>query len=91
LNLNDPAGAREFYQRLNIAAYVACTRANRVGLAPSPDPRGCSEKALAEAVRSANVPLLTQAYLATHTVREAMASGIRLPPEMAAKWRRLSA
>jgi UrcA family protein len=85
LDLNDPAGARELYLRLNNAAYVACTRANRVGLAPSPDPRGCSEKALAEAVRSANVPLLTQAYLATHTVREAMANGIKLPPQMAAK------
>jgi UrcA family protein len=85
LHLNDPAGARELYQRLNYAAYVACTRADRVGLAPSPDPRGCAEKALAGAVRSANMLLLTQAYLETHTVREAIASGINLPPQMAAK------
>jgi hypothetical protein len=31
------------------------------------------------------VPLLTQAYLATHTLRDALASGIKLPPQMAAK------
>jgi UrcA family protein len=85
LNLNNPAGARELYRRLNNAAYVACTRANRVGLAPSPDPQGCTDKALAEAVRSVNAPLLTQAYLTTHTVQEAIASGIKLPPQMAAK------
>jgi UrcA family protein len=85
LHLSNPADARELYQRLNYAAYVACTRADRVGLAPSPDPRGCSEKALADAVRSANMPLLTQAYLETHTAREAMTSGIKLPPQMAAK------
>jgi UrcA family protein len=85
LDLNDPAGARELYQRLAYAAYVACTRADRVGLAPSPDSRGCSEKALAAAVRSAHVPLLTQAYLAKHTIREALANGIELPTQMAAK------
>jgi hypothetical protein len=42
-------------------------------------------KAVAEAVRSVDAPLVTQAYLATHTVREAMAYGINLPPQMAAK------
>jgi hypothetical protein len=31
------------------------------------------------------MPLLTQAYLETHTAREAMTSGIKLPPQMAAK------
>jgi UrcA family protein len=85
LDLNDPAGARELYQRLNYAAYVACTRANRAGLAPSPDPRGCTEKALAAAVLSAHQPLLTQAYLAKHTVREALANGFELPAQMASK------
>jgi UrcA family protein len=85
LHLNDPAGARELYQRLNYAAYVACTRANRAGLAPSPDPRGCTEKALAAAVLSAHQPLLTQAYLAKHTVREALANGFELPAQMASK------
>jgi UrcA family protein len=85
LNLNNPAGARELYRRLNDAAYLACTRTNRVGLAPSPDPQGCLAKALAQAVRSVNAPLVTQAYLATHTVHEAMVNGINLPPQMAAK------
>jgi UrcA family protein len=73
LDLNQPAGARVLYQRLENAAYVACTRSNQVGLAPSSDPTGCTQKALANAIRSANVPLLTQAYLAKHTLREALA------------------
>jgi UrcA family protein len=85
LDLNQPAGARELYQRLENAAYVACTRANRVGLAPSTDPTGCQAKALAEAVRTTKVPMLTQAYLANHTLREAAARGIELPAQMAAK------
>ncbi len=85
LDLTKSAGAQALYQRLEYAAYVACTRANRVGLAPSPDVRGCSEKALANAVRAANTPLLTQAYLVKHTLREALARGIEVPAELAAK------
>jgi UrcA family protein len=85
LDLSQPEGAQKLYMRIKNAAYVACTRANRVGLAPSPDPTGCSEKALADAVRSANAPLLTRAYLATHTLREASVRGIEVPPEIAAK------
>jgi UrcA family protein len=85
LDLSQPVGARELYRRIENAAYIACTRANRVGLAPPSDQFGCYEKALGDAVRSVNVPLLTQAYLATHTVREAMAHGIELPAQMAAK------
>jgi UrcA family protein len=85
LDLNQPAGAQKLYMRLKEAAYVACTRANRVGLAPSPDPVGCSEKALGDAIRTVNAPLLTQAYLATHTLREASARGIEVPAQIAAK------
>jgi UrcA family protein len=85
LNASRAADAQKLYERIEYAAYVACTRGNRVGLAPSPDPKGCSEKALANAVRSANLPLLTQAYLAAHSVREAMAQGIKMPGEIAAK------
>jgi UrcA family protein len=85
LDLSQPAGAHQLYMRLKDAAYVACTRANRAGLAPSADPFACYEKALGDAVRSVNVPLLTQAYLATHTLREAMAHGIDVPAQMAAK------
>jgi UrcA family protein len=85
LDLNQPVGAKELYRRIENAAYIACTRANRVGLAPASDKFGCYEKALGDAVRSVNVPLLTQAYLATHTVQEAMTHGISVPAQMAAK------
>ncbi len=49
------------------------------------DEEGCYEKALGNAVRSANMPLLTQVYLETHTLREAAARGIDVPVQMAAK------
>jgi UrcA family protein len=85
LDLSQPAGAKALYLRIENAAYIACTRANRVGLAPASDQYGCYETALGDAVRSVNVPLLTQTYLATHTVREAMVHGITVPAQMAAK------
>jgi len=83
LDLHHSAGAQEFYARLKHAADVACTHGNRVDLKPSGDPVGCSEKALGEAIRSANLPLLTQVYLGTHTLRQAAAYGIE-PPELSA-------
>jgi len=85
LDLNQPAGAQRLYWRLQYAAQVACTRGNRVGLEPSSDPQGCREQALANAIRTARMPLLTQIYLATHTIREAAAHGIDVPVQMAAK------
>jgi UrcA family protein len=85
LNLRQPADVHEFYTRLQRAARVVCTHGDRVGLEPSPDPEGCYEKALGDAIRSANVPLLTQVYLATHTLREAAARGIDVPAQIAAK------
>jgi UrcA family protein len=85
LDLSQPTGAHEFYTRLRHAAWVVCTHGNRVDLAPAPDPEGCYEKALGDAIRSANVPLLTQLYLETHTLREAAARGIDVPAQMAAK------
>jgi len=85
LDLRQPAGAHEFYTRLQRAARVACTHGNRVDLAPVPDPEGCYEKALGDAIRSANVPRLTQVYLVTHTLGEAAARGIDVPAQMAAK------
>jgi UrcA family protein len=85
LNLNEPAGAHELYGRLKHAAQVVCTHGMRVDLAPSPDPQGCYEKALADAIRSVDLPLLTQVYLATHTLREAAAHGIDVPVQMVAK------
>ena len=85
LDLKTPAGAHELYSRLKNAAWIACTRANRVGLEPSPNPDACSEKALGEAIRSVNLPLLTQVYLDTHLRRDAVAYGIEVPVQVAAK------
>ena len=85
LDLSQPAGAHEFYRRLQRAARVACTHGNRVDLAPALDPEGCYEKALGDAIRSANLPLLTQVYLVTHTLGEAAARGINVPAQIAAK------
>lgn len=85
LDVHQPAGAQKFYVRLQHAADVACTHGNRVDLKPSGDPVGCYEKALGEAIRSANLPLLTQAYLETHTLRQAAAYGIEVPAQVAAK------
>jgi UrcA family protein len=85
LDVGQPAGAHELYLRLQHAAEVVCTHGMRVDLAPSPDPQGCYEKALADAIRSAKLPLLTHVYLATHTLQEAAARGIDLPVQVAAK------
>ena len=85
LDLHQPAGAQTFYARLQHAADVACTHGNRVDLAPALDPEGCYEKALGDAIRSANLPLLTQVYLVTHTLGEAAARGINVPAQIAAK------
>jgi UrcA family protein len=85
LDPGQPAGARELYVRIEYAAYVACTRGNRAGLAPASDPKACSEKAIADAIRAVNLPLLTQVYLARHSVRDALARGIQVPGEIAAK------
>jgi UrcA family protein len=83
LDLSRPDGAQQFYTRLERAAWVVCTHGNRVGLEPAPE--SCYEKALGDAIRSANVPLVTQVYLARHTLREAAAHGIDVPAQLAAK------
>jgi UrcA family protein len=85
LDLSQPAGAQQFYARLQHAARVVCTHGNRVGLEPDPDPEGCYQKALGDAIQSANVPLLTQVYLETHTLRQAAAFGINVSARLAAK------
>ena len=85
LDLHSPAGAQEFYGRLKHAAEVACTHGNRVDLKPSSDPVACHEKALGEAIRSVNLPLLTEVYLETHTLQQAAAYGIEAPTQLAAK------
>jgi UrcA family protein len=85
LDLSQHAGAHEFYSRLKHAAKIVCTHGMRVGLQPAADQKGCYEKALGSAVRSANSPLLTQVYLQTHTPQEATALGIDVPVQVAAK------
>ena len=85
LDLSQPAGAHELYARLQHAAQVVCTHGMRVDLKPVTDEDACYEKALGNAVRSANMPLLTQVYLETHTLREAAAREIDVPVQMAAK------
>jgi UrcA family protein len=85
LDLSQPRGAQQLYWRIQAAAWVVCTHGNRVGLAPSSDPQDCREKALADAIRGANVRLLTRVYLETHTPQEAAARGIEVPVEVAGK------
>jgi UrcA family protein len=85
LDLTKPAGAQQFYARLAHAAKVACSHGERVDLVPVPDPTACAAKALGSAVRSANQPLLTQAYLGTHTLQEAATYAITLPAQVATK------
>src|ERR1700730_8408265 len=84
LDLSQPADAQTFYTRLKNAAWVVCTRANRVGLDPVDDPRSCAEKSLGEAIRSINAPGLTQIYPASHPLNQTAASGINIPVQAAA-------
>jgi UrcA family protein len=85
LDVRQPAGARALYSRLKHAARIVCTHGMRVGLEPATDEDACYEKSLAASIRSVKLPLLTQAYLETHTLRQAAASGIDLPMMIAAK------
>jgi UrcA family protein len=85
LDLTQPAGAHEFYSRLKHAAQVVCTHGMRVDLKPVTNENACYERALGDAIRSVNLPLLTQVYLATHTLQEAAARGIDVPVQVAAK------
>lgn len=88
LDLSQPTDAGIFYKRLKDAAWVACTRADRVNLLPVDDVKGCCGKALAGAIRSARTATLTQIYLADHTPQEAAAYGIQMPTQMVAVPRR---
>lgn len=85
LDLNRPTDAQTFYTRIGNAAWVACTRGDRVDLVPVKDLKACYEQALAGAVRSAQAPLLTQIYLTRHTLREAAAFSIEVPAQLVAK------
>jgi UrcA family protein len=85
LDLTQPPDARTFYTRLEDAAWIVCTRGTRVGLLPPENQFKCYQNALGEAVHASNKPLVTQIYLATHTLQEAAAHGIDVPAQVAAK------
>lgn len=85
LDLSQPADAQMFYTRLQNAAWSVCTRRTRVDLQPVDPPKVCYEKALGAAIRSAKAPTLTQIYLATHTLQEAVAYGVEVPAQLVAK------
>ena len=84
LDLSQPADARTFYTRLENAAWTVCTRGTRVGLLPADDKFRCYQTALGGAVHASNKPLVTQIYLATHTLQEAASHGIE-PAQLVAK------
>ena len=84
LDLNRTADVQKLYTRIRDAADNVCTRGKQVDLLPVENPKLCYEKALANAIRSARLPMLTQIYLTTHTMQEAAARGVEVPPEVAA-------
>jgi UrcA family protein len=84
LDLSQPADAQIFYTRLENAAWVVCTRGTRVGLLPADNQFKCYQNALGEAVHASHKPLVTQIYLATHTLQEAASHGIE-PAQLVAK------
>jgi len=85
LDLRQPTGARRFYARIQRAAWEVCTDGTRVDLVPLDDINGCYEKSLGDAIRSANLPALTNIYVATHTLQQAEACGIHVRVQAAAK------
>jgi UrcA family protein len=85
LDLTRMKDAQTFYTRLQTAAWVACSSGDRVDLVPVDDYKGCYEKALASAIRSAKAPLITQLYLSTHTFEETVAQGFYSQTQMAGR------
>ena len=85
LDLNRPEDARELYRRLRVAAKVVCGHGNRIDLVPEVNPAQCEEQALGDVIRRARLPPLTLVYLSMHSIDEAVARGIELPPEMASR------
>jgi UrcA family protein len=85
LDLSQPAAARAVYSRIQLAARIACTSGNRVGLAPPASYVGCYEKALGAAVGSAHQLQISIVYLESHTPRDAATYSIDVPVRMAAE------
>jgi UrcA family protein len=83
LDLNRSADAQTLYTRIRHAADDVCTHGKQVDLVPVDNPTRCYEKALADAVRLAKLPMLTQIYLINHSAQEAAARGIEVPAQVA--------
>jgi len=79
LDLSRPSDVRVFYRRLQRAAWVVCNGGTRADLVPLDNPLRCYEESLGNTVRTANLPLLTNTYLATHAPAQAAACGINAP------------
>jgi UrcA family protein len=79
LDVGQAAGGRELYSRLARAAAIVCGDSIQLGLKAVDSLAGCMETAVGEAVRSANLPQLTVAYLRTHTLQQAATLGIDVP------------
>lgn len=65
LNTSSTAGAQELYQRLRAAARQVCASADGAPLSAKRQYRSCVDTALANAVMSVNLPLVTSAYHAS--------------------------
>jgi UrcA family protein len=76
IDVNTPRGASKLYVRLKAASRRVCGD-SRVGM--EVPPISCSEDALGNAVRSANLPQLTLVYLRWHSIQTAQAFGVRIP------------
>ena len=80
-----PADAQTLYTRVSNAAWFVCVRGMCADLLPVDGRKSCYEKALGDAVRAINRPLITQMYLATHTLQDAAAHHLEMPEQVAAK------
>lgn len=62
LNTNSATGAEELYQRIRVAAQQVCASARGVPVSVTLQYRTCVDRALANAVRQLDQPLVTEAY-----------------------------
>jgi UrcA family protein len=85
LDMAQPSGVRALYQRIRVAAQIACTHGNRVGLDPAESVRSCYETAVGHAIREFGIPELTRVYLAKHTIQDALNYGVTVPEQIAEK------
>jgi UrcA family protein len=85
LDLRHPTDAQAFYEQLRRGADFVCRGGMRVDVPPSSNTDACFEKSLGKAVREAHATLVTEAYLSTHTLRDAAMWGISIPSAVASR------